>query len=478
MSSSTSSKEKLGQIAVKPFDHKNDKGDTRAKRWKEWAESLRISSASVFPFLAMHLRSTPDASLPRFGLLFSPAHFDLDPPGGTKWKASVKLFEISQWQLYNVLHQNFGPKETKLFSDHDPHTLGASLKAQHGWGDDHENIVFLPFAILAHNAIAAKYSETGISDALRKFDLWEKTKIFKSGKVEEWCSDLENAYNELQLSAHDREHLAALQALHSILNCGKDVWRTWAMSFATTQGQQKFTISELTEKVRAQYHLVHKKADTTSDEALIAGGSKGHQTHQRKVTHTAKKLCSVSGCNTPVAKRWQSMCMSCYKNQQNKKIADIPQATQKSNIDKAKKKAAKRLAQLNKKSKEFAAEAHMAVADNSTSDNSGVNDDNELEEPVREKPKKTKKKVTDTHVAKTIAKVPTVPFRRNMCSSLSKQGKLAMVPKSASSSKKVNKAPASAGDASVLHAYDDSLFGTTVSYFAGTPTTPIIENSL
>ena len=120
----------------------------------------------------------------------------------------------------------------------------------------------------------------------------------------------------------------------------------------------------------------------------------------------------------------------------------------------------------------------MAVADNSTSDNSGVNDDNELEEPIREKPKKTKKKVTDTHVAKTIAKVPTVPFRRNMCSSLSKQGKLAMVPKSASSSKKVKKAPASAGDASVLHAYDDSLFGTTVTCFAGTPATPIIENSL
>ena len=89
------------------------------------------------------------------------------------------------------------------------------------------------------------------------------------------------------------------------------------MSYATTQGQQKFTISELTEKVRVQYHLVQKKADTSSDEALIAVGPKGHQTHKRKVTNTAKKLCSVSGCNTPVAKRWQSMCMSCYKNQQN-----------------------------------------------------------------------------------------------------------------------------------------------------------------
>ena len=105
-----------------------------------------------------------------------------------------------------------------------------------------------------------------------------------------------------------------------------------------------------------------------------------------------------------------------------------------------------------------------------------VNDDNEIEDSFRKKKTKTKNKVTDNRVVKVIKKVPKVPSRKKKLSSLPKQGKLATVLKTASSSKKVKKANSS--DASVLHAYDNSLLGTTVTCFAGTPVTPIIENQL
>lgn len=461
-----SSKER-GQITIAPFDHKNEKGETRASRWKQWADQLRNSCASVFPFLAMQLRTTPDATLERFGLPFSEVHFDFSGPRGQK--EAVKLFEISQWQLFSVLHKSFGTQETKLFQDYDPMRLIPLFKSQFGWDDDHENVQFLPFAILVHNAIAGKYSDTGISDALTKFDRWEKAKVFKTGKVEEWCSELENAYNEVQLSVHDREHLAALQVLHSVLNCGKDVWKTWAMSFATTQAKKPFTIARLVERVLAQYRLVQQKAGTSADEALLTDGPKGDHFQKRKVKNKDKKICNVPGCNTPVAKLWQSMCLACFKKNKNQQTADIPKATKKANIEKQKKKLAKRLAQVSKKAKEIEqAEANIASEDVSHSEDLDVeeeqpqDDNNTDESPREEKSTKLKKKVKKAVMAKKVIK--KVSSGNKKLSSLPKPGKLGTVLKTASKAKKKK---AKTSDASVLHAYDSSLSGAVVTRFSG-----------
>lgn len=241
------------------------------------------------------------------------------------------------------------------------------------------------------------------------------------------------------------------------------------MSFATSQGKKTFTISKLTEKVRIQYRLVQKKAGTSADEALLTDGPKGDHFQKRKVKNKDKKICNVPGCNTPVAKLWQSMCMSCFKKNKNQQTADIPKATKKANIEKQKKKLAKRLAQVSKKAKEMDAEANMASEDASHSEDLDVEehqpqDDNDTEEsPREEKSKKLKKKVKKAVTAKKIIK--KVSSGNKKSSSLPKPGKLGMVLKTASKAKKKK---AKTSDASVLHAYDSSLSGAVVRRFSGT----------
>ena len=121
---------------------------------------------------------------------------------------------------------------------------------------------WLPFGYMCLHNIAAKYVDTGVTDAITKHDAYVASKTFTPSNITKWVSGVEHAWAGWRNTVTDPEHMAAVELVREILSSDNEDWKSWAYSFETQQGDKPYTVADLMEKVVNQ------------DKLLNAGGTK------------------------------------------------------------------------------------------------------------------------------------------------------------------------------------------------------------
>jgi hypothetical protein len=121
-----------------------------------------------------------------------------------------------------------------------------------------------------HN-IAAKYVDTGVTDAITKHDAYVTSKTFTPSNINKWVSVVSHAWAEWRNSITDPEHMAAVELVREILHSDNEDWKAWAFSFATQQGDKPYTVANLLEKVVNQDKLLNAGGTKKKATALLAG---------------------------------------------------------------------------------------------------------------------------------------------------------------------------------------------------------------
>ena len=120
----------------------------------------------------------------------------------------------------------------------------------------------MPFVYMCMRNIAAKYDDSGVTDAITKHDAYVASKTLTPSNITKWVSTIEHAWAGWRNTVTDPEHMAAVELVREFLSPDNEDWRTWAFSFANTQGDKPYTVADLLEKVVNQ------------DKLLNAGGTK------------------------------------------------------------------------------------------------------------------------------------------------------------------------------------------------------------
>ena len=68
-----------------------------------------------------------------------------------------------------------------------------------------------------HN-IAAKYIDTGVTDAITKHDAYVASKTFTPSNITKWVSNIEHAWAGWRNTVTDPEHMAAVEVVREILS--------------------------------------------------------------------------------------------------------------------------------------------------------------------------------------------------------------------------------------------------------------------
>ena len=177
-------------LKVSKFDHSSTTpGDTR---WREWVVKLRYAFGSVYPFLANQTSEVLDPFQYWWGLTWSPL-LDFDNFNQEQEQKLCVDFQKAQYPLLHVLSENFGTNEKQIIADHDPVQLVEKLKAKYkvnwdreleffpdrtGWTATTWMTTWLPFGYMCLHNIAAKYIDTGVTDAITKHDAYVASKTF------------------------------------------------------------------------------------------------------------------------------------------------------------------------------------------------------------------------------------------------------------------------------------------------------------
>ena len=358
--SSLSEAEMARSTAPINFETKFDHGDAktaRAQKWDTWSLAFINAAASAHPFLTEQLpvRPNPAQQDPAYGLPWPSLWFDFSDDAA--WRTSGQRFAVSQAQIYAILQKNFGAVEKKILDDCSMTALKLRYMAEYQLDADSEMITLLPYGILAFHAIADKYSEKGVTDALTKLARFEDAKAFNPKDVEKWASTLDSAWSEVKNAAHDPDHIAALQALMRVLNCGHHDWKTWATQFAMQQGDTPYTVTDLTTKVLAQHKILNKASPAQTGDALFGDGTQNQRSRKSKPKSgrgSPKPKCSTPGCtNTPSRGRHGrtfEQCFECHKKKEG--TATVPAKTRKANQEKRIAKLKKQLAAAQRRNTE------------------------------------------------------------------------------------------------------------------------------
>jgi hypothetical protein len=92
--------------------------------------------------------------------------------------------------------------------------------------DDH--VVACPFGYMCLHNIAAKYIDTGVTDAITKHDAYVASKTFTPSNITKWVSTVEHAWAGWRNTVTDPEHMAAVDLVREILSSDHEDWKTWA----------------------------------------------------------------------------------------------------------------------------------------------------------------------------------------------------------------------------------------------------------
>ena len=175
-------------LKVSKFDHSST--TPRAMRWKDWDVQLRYAFGSSFPLLANQTSESLDPSSHWWGLTWN-AVLDIDNLTQEQEQKLYVDFQKAQYSLLHVLSENFGTHEKQIIADHDPVQLVEKLTAKHtadwdkkleffperqGWTPTKWMTTWLPFGYMCLHNIAAKYIDTGVTDAITKHDAYIASK--------------------------------------------------------------------------------------------------------------------------------------------------------------------------------------------------------------------------------------------------------------------------------------------------------------
>ena len=69
---------------------------------------------------------------------------------------------------------------------------------------------WLPFGYMCLHNIAAKYIDTGVTDAITKHDAYVASKMFTPSNITKWVSSVEHAWAGRRNTVTDPEHMASV----------------------------------------------------------------------------------------------------------------------------------------------------------------------------------------------------------------------------------------------------------------------------
>ena len=138
-------------------------------------------------------------------------------------------------------------------------------------------------------AIAAKYDDSGVTDAITKYNAYVYSKTFTPSNITKWVSTIEHAWTGWRNTVTDPDHMAAVELVRKIHSSDNEDGKTWAFSFATTQGDKPYTVAALLEKVVNQDKLLNAGGTKKKATALLAGHGVSRPTFKPKNNKTGKQ---------------------------------------------------------------------------------------------------------------------------------------------------------------------------------------------
>jgi hypothetical protein len=240
-------------------------------------------------------------------------------------------FQKAQYSLLHVLSENFCTHENQIIADHDPFQLVEKLKNKYsdtwnttleffpdkpGWTPTHWMTTWLPFGYMCLRNIAAKYDDSGVTDAITKHDAYVASKTFTPSNINKWVSTIEHAWAGWRNTVTDPEHMAAVELVHEILSSDNEDWKTWAFSFANTQGDKPYTVADLLEKGFNQDKLLNAGGTKKKATSLFAGHGISRSTFKPKNNKKGKqkKRCGTKECKNIVRVHFPKFCDDCYSS--------------------------------------------------------------------------------------------------------------------------------------------------------------------
>ena len=359
-------------LKVGKFDHSST--TPRAMRWREWENRLRYAFGSAYPLLANQTSESLDPSKYWWGLKWSPL-LDFDRFDADQEQKLYVDFQKAQYSLLHVLSENFGMHDKQIIADHDPVQLVEKLKVKYtvewdrdleffpnrpGWTPTMWMTTWLPFGYMCLHNIAAKYIDTGVTDAITKHDAYVASKTFTPSNITKWVSGVEHAWAGWRNTVTDPEHMAAVELLQEILSSDNEDWKSWAYSFATQQGDKPYTVADLMEKVVNQDKLLNAGGTKKKATALLAGHGLSRPSFKSKNGKKGKqkKRCATKDCKNVVKVHFHRFCDPCFTSRKEKSSADdssalndVPAAVRANTAARKINVLKKKMAQANSKAK-------------------------------------------------------------------------------------------------------------------------------
>jgi len=118
--------------------------------------------------------------------------------------------------------------------------------------------------------------------------------------------------------------MAAVELVREILSSDNEERKTWAFSFATTQGDKPYTVADLLEKVVNQDKLLNAGGTKKKAIALLAGHGISRPTFTPKNNKKGKqkKRCATKDCKNVVRVHFHKFCDDCYSSRKEKSFAE------------------------------------------------------------------------------------------------------------------------------------------------------------
>jgi hypothetical protein len=192
------------------------------------------------------------------------------------------------------------------------------------------------------HSIATKYDDSGVTDAISKYNAYVSSKTFTPSNITKWVSTIENAWSGWRNTVTEPEHMDAVELVREIFSSDNEDWKTWVFSFSNSQGDKSYTVASLLEKVLSQDKLLNAGGTKKKAKALLAGHgisrSKFKRTKKNK-QGTQKKRFATKNCKNFVKVHFHKFCDDCFATCKEKSAAenesvamdDVPAAVREQN---------------------------------------------------------------------------------------------------------------------------------------------------
>jgi hypothetical protein len=397
MSLSKSSKDSDKGLTVPKFDHGST--DSKGEKWRKWLTLLSSAFGQSYPVFAMQLNDVPEPidspdGSKLWNLYWHPMSLRMLSADGSYEKLVVE-FTRSQYALYHTLSLNFLSHQRQIIEDHSPLELTRTLMQKHNWPQDDEHLTFLPFGLLCLRGMANKYEDSGVTDALHKYDKFTLAKPFKQNNVSAWIADLQHAWNTWRNAIKDPEHMAAVEITQQVIKCDDPDWKSWALQYSLKVGDAAYTVDDFLEAVQRHDKMqTHTKQKTPL--ALL-----GNPHGANKANKGTLRLCANPGCKKKTPGPRLSLCNPCYRERQKNSaaLARVPDSVRENNDQKRKDKLKQKFAQLKRNASNMNSEALFTELNKIVEETDEGNDT--ATQQTQKRRKKGKKPKAEANMAET-----------------------------------------------------------------------------